>query len=211
MTDLPLILADNEGELTKILFGLVFFLIWAVSAAMSVIAKKKEQERRRRAQEQLQRSEGLSPVPAGPAPEPMRHSASRQQLPSRAPQRMPPPLPKQPQPARPQRAPVGRPAPAVRRTPAPTQRRAAVSRPVPAQPLAPLPAESEAHGESASGRMPVAATEISSASAAARRSSTTATAAAIRAWLTPQTLRRQYILTEILQPPVTMRQSHLEH
>ncbi|HWP39583.1 MAG TPA: hypothetical protein VNL70_01565, partial [Tepidisphaeraceae bacterium] len=80
MTDLPLILADNEGELTKILFGVVFFLIWAISAAMSVIAKKKEQERRRRAQEQLQRSESLAlprsgPAPGGPRPLP------RQQVP----------------------------------------------------------------------------------------------------------------------------------
>lgn len=32
-------------------------------------------------------------------------------------------------------------------------------------------------------------------------------AAALHRWLTPQTLRRQFILTEVLQPPLTLRDS----
>ncbi|HTL28925.1 MAG TPA: hypothetical protein VL282_06890, partial [Tepidisphaeraceae bacterium] len=37
-----------------------------------------------------------------------------------------------------------------------------------------------------------------------------ANALALHQWLTPQTMRRQFILTEILQPPLALRDSHLQ-
>jgi len=37
----------------------------------------------------------------------------------------------------------------------------------------------------------------------------TATAAALNRWLSPTTMRQQFILTELLQPPITMRDNHL--
>jgi len=38
----------------------------------------------------------------------------------------------------------------------------------------------------------------------------TATAAALNRWLKPTTLRQQFMLTELFQPPVALRESHLE-
>jgi hypothetical protein len=40
--------------------------------------------------------------------------------------------------------------------------------------------------------------------------STRVDARALHRWLTPATLRRQFMLTEILQPPVALRRDHLE-
>jgi hypothetical protein len=36
-----------------------------------------------------------------------------------------------------------------------------------------------------------------------------ATAASLNRWLNPRTLRQQFMLTEVFQPPVTLRESHL--
>ena len=53
----------------------------------------------------------------------------------------------------------------------------------------------------------VAATEIGDGAAAAPAKRPPAVdAQAIRRWLTPATLRSQFILTEILQPPLALRE-----
>jgi len=38
----------------------------------------------------------------------------------------------------------------------------------------------------------------------------TVAAPAIRKWLRPATLRQQFILTELFQPPIALRENHLE-
>lgn len=43
-----------------------------------------------------------------------------------------------------------------------------------------------------------------------KRRSIAPTAAALNGWLRPETLRKQFILTEILQPPLALRDNHLK-
>jgi hypothetical protein len=55
----------------------------------------------------------------------------------------------------------------------------------------------------------VFATEIHDHDAAPKRASPGITATAINQWMRPQTLRQQFILTEILQQPLALRRDHL--
>lgn len=180
---LAYILADTETDYTKVIFGAVFFLIWIVSAIVSTIAKKQEEQRRKRVREQLERSGELPAAPGQVA--------------------VPPPLPQRPQPQapRPQR-PSPPPRPVVVKQPPkkfpvkqPTRR---VSRP------APETLEAQAH--TPASRIAAAAP----APSPAKRPTVGASATAISSWLRPATLRQQFILTEVFQPPVAMRQQHLQ-
>jgi hypothetical protein len=53
---------------------------------------------------------------------------------------------------------------------------------------------------------PVAATEIAAAAPGARPAPAVASAPALKSWMRPATLRQQFILTEIFQPPLAMRE-----
>jgi hypothetical protein len=79
-----------------------------------------------------------------------------------------------------------------------------------AEPALPMLELAEAEGSTA----PIASTAISGARRAGGGGGggggTSANAATLRQWLTPQTLRSQYILTEILQPPLALRPDRLE-
>jgi hypothetical protein len=189
MKQLAQILADNESNIVKILFGAIFLVIWAVSALMSMLAKKKEQERRERVRREIELGRSLPPMqqmPGPMAPPPMRSPHAPQAPPVRG-------KPPRPAPLRPA------PPPRVQQQPkkrfpvkAPTSRRA---QPVPVAPEA-RPSDARTVVESAPAPRAI--------EAPARRGSSP-TAAALHAWLKPDTLRKQFILTEVLQPPLAMR------
>ncbi len=118
---------------------------------------------------------------------------------TRAAMRVPTVVPAQPK-WQPPRAPV---APK-----APVSRKAAKRRPPPIPKKVPTPREPEpimmqVDEPSIDERAPIS--PIHARPAAAARP-TTATAAALNRWLNPKTLRQQFILTELLQPPVAMRE-----
>src|SRR5262245_27963555 len=117
MKMLSQILSDTEGSIVKVLFFVIFLVIWGISALMSMIAKKKEQERRERVRREIEMGRSMPP-PAKQSPVAMRppmQQAPRMQAPPRpAPprpvqHRPPPPLPQKQQKKRfPVKAPTAR-------------------------------------------------------------------------------------------------------
>jgi hypothetical protein len=188
MTNLLNILAqrssdDGEGGWIKLLFGALVFLFWAISAIATWLNKKHEEARRQRLRDQL--NHGVPEPGVRPAPARERVGV-----------RLPPPPPASMHPPMPKRFP--------QRAPKPPRQPAKRARAVPVPPP-PLPALQEVTGATT---LPVTATEIAatpSRSAAAAARATTVSAASIAHWLRPQTLHQQFILTEILQPPLALR------
>jgi cell division protein FtsN len=117
-----------------------------------------------------------------------------------------------PSPARPsgtpqQRRAGGRP-PVVARQQVPRVERPRPAQPAPQRPAAPppmppMPPMTPAPAMHPIQRPPVA---IGASGVTGARSTASPRAAAINRWLTPQTLRSQFILTEILQPPLGLRE-----
>ena len=101
---------------------------------------------------------------------------------------------------------VGQPAPPrapkrfPQRAPKPPRQPAQRSRAVPVPPPVPV---AQASSESTTER--VAATEIATRKKGAAHAPG-ANATAVARWLRPDTLRQQFILTEILQPPLALRE-----
>jgi len=95
--------------------------------------------------------------------------------------------------------PPARPAPPRKVAKAPARRPPPLRKPVEEEAIVLEVAE---HGIQ---RPSIEATEITDGTRRRGRSGTTVNADAIAAWLRPETLRRQFILTEILQPPVALR------
>jgi hypothetical protein len=198
MYDWPSIVAqESGGEWIKFVFGAIVVGIWIISALASAVAKKHEKERRQRVREQIemQQSQPMPPprmpprAPATPRAQrmpPAQRIPPSQRVPSTA-RRQPPPIPRQP--ARP-----------VQRTAAPKQRR------ITSPPSAPFAGTTRLQAQPlAPATQPVAQTEISTVATIRKRPPATATASAVARWLNPHTLRQQFILTEILQPPLALR------
>ncbi|HEV2296639.1 MAG TPA: hypothetical protein VGR35_22540 [Tepidisphaeraceae bacterium] len=197
MNDLPNILAQEGSDLPKYIFGLIFFVIWVLSAFVSWINKRQQEAKRQRLREELERASryGRTPAPE-PPPTPPRPAPQRisEGIAQRFPEVMlppaPPPMRQQPPPQ--QRRPIPpKPQQSVRRP---------MKQPKPRRPvltaLPPLPALEE-----------VAPTTpyVNITQPAARAKPPTVDATGIKQWMTPATLRHQFILTEILQPPLAMR------
>jgi len=172
MIDWSSILAapSDEGELTKVIVGAVFVLIWVLSGLASAISKGKEEAKRRRAREMI--AAGIATPPPLPANARVQtrqqRPTARIATPARQPRRQAPKTARIVQRQQPPTAPFAQ-APVV----APTE--------VPRQPQQP----------------PVVV----------RRPTTSVTATALNAWLRPATLRQQFILTEVLQPPLALREN----
>lgn len=169
MLDFYYILAqrdDNDGGWVKVLFGVIFAIIWAVSALGTWLNKKHEEARRQRLREQLNQGmpEPQAPVrpPTVPVPTHRAPPAPQNRFPKRAPQK----------------------------------RGRAVTTPPP------VPVLEEAIPATTS---PVTATEISGTKTSGA-TLPAASAASLARWLRPETLRHQFILTEILQPPLALRE-----
>ncbi len=201
----PILAADDGGDLIRLLVGAAFVVFWILVGLASNAKKKKpgqQQDGGKSWEDMLRELTGVEmPKPQEPEPPP---------LPPR--QQMPPAPP--PQPPRPQRQ---RPKPEARR---PVPKRPAPKPPRPVSVAPPLPqthavsepaqtVESTAlsAGTAFARHSDIADTEITSETKSATSSAKTplASARAISGWLNPGTLRSQFILTEILQPPLAMR------
>jgi hypothetical protein len=193
MHDLPIILADDTDALVKVGIFIVILIAWGIKSLAGLAGKATEQQKERlratrAAMEQAQRY------------------VQQRQPP-------PPPLPRQLAPGVAMRVPNVRPARPARMPAQLTlmQRRAsnpmakAAQRPArivpPALPAKTQPAPEALILEEQSSEPPRAFSHVASA--------VTVAAPAIRRWLTPTTLRQQFILTELFQAPIAMRENHL--
>ena len=193
----------------KFIFGMIFLFIWLVSAFVSWVNKQQQQLRQRRLRLEAEQAARIGRGPPPPPPPPPVRRQPMPQAPAatrRPPQRIaegiaqrfpdvllppaPPPIPQQQQRQRPAPPPPP-PRPAQQRRPAKQQppRRAVPS--LPTQPMVEL--------------TPADAPYVNITQPAARTKAPTVDASAIHAWMTPATLRQQFILTELLQPPLAMR------
>jgi hypothetical protein len=217
MLPLPSILADSD-DVGKIIVGVIAFLIWGISALASMAKKQGKQsqasmeqamreqieEARRRQIAQLEQMQPTMPPPPmlqpqrprGPAVPPMRNLPQAPRPVSRPnPMAQPPRLPQQ----RPVQQPQQRPKQGQKRK----QRQPGQAPAVPVPP--PMRAVPVA------GDTPdVYISEIGHGSASASPSRRQAAATPMLR-LTPQNLRQQFILTEILQPPLALRDRPQEH
>jgi hypothetical protein len=152
---------------------------------MSMLAKKKEQERRERVRRELELGRSMPPM--------------RQPMPGQAPMRPPPRVQQQAPP---------RPPPQRQQVPP----RQAPPRVQPQQPKKRFPAKAPSMRRKPQPVQEEAATVLIEAEAVNRitsppqRRTASPVAAALHGWLKPSTLRKQFILTEVLQPPVAMRE-----
>lgn len=196
----PPILADALG----LILGFIFLLLFAL-AGVSSLQRKQEAAHRERIRRELEHR-GASP------PAPRREAAS--DWPILREITRPPMRPTRPhQPAGPKHAPVGKRQGAAK----PSRVRGSTSQPPPrlkqskarrgsAPPPVP-PAPSQVVAQLAHPPSQHSTREITDVHQSAHAPSpTTATAPALARWLTPATMRSQFILTEILQKPIALRE-----
>ena len=174
----PLLAANSE---VGWIFGVIFAVVWAILGAANAASKKQEEKRRALVRESL-----TTPLPTATAPlqrPPILAEQIRMRIPKTA-------LPR-----------IDQRKPPMTKHAALASARSSKPPPVPRKPGAPrLAAIVDAKHQE------ISATEIRSPGAGAARASTSANAVAIRRWLTPATLRQQYILTEVLQKPLALRE-----
>ena len=206
MPHLPYI-AETD-DVVKFMFGIIAVVIWVLATLASATKKQNEQKRQEReamdrARQDAAGSSWSMPVPpvqppamsgprVSPRPQRQRQPAVRRPL--------PPPLVRGGAMPAPHRAVPLPPLP-----PGGRQKKSSRGRQPrpPAVPLAPPV-------EPALGRAPLSPDAGTASAAPAGRGEAARPpvgAVAIARWLTPQTLRSQFILTEILQPPVALRDS----
>jgi hypothetical protein len=195
VTDLLPILADAGDDFGKIIFGIIVFVVWGVGALVKMSKAQTDQSRKRqqqldaaiRAQMEAARQREMAAAALGqrmgqpitPPPALQRH-----QQPQRRPARVP---------VRPPPMPVAMRAPQPPRQQAKKQQK---RRPVSQQQVVSEVQPEELH--------PVLESEIGRGSVPA---SPTRREVAARPMLrlTPQSIRQQFILAEILQPPLALR------
>jgi hypothetical protein len=180
MIDTPHILAETDFGV-KLVIGLIAAAIWGISALANLLNKQKKVQDDEQRREQIKRAIEAQRASAAAAARYQQQQQQRAQVAPRAPLRAAPAPP-----ARYQAAP-----PAVR-----TAARAPVRTPAPP----PLPLRQEPVPAPLEPMAPV----VESAS---RPKPLSAGATAIAAWMKPGTLRQQFILTEVLQEPVALRDS----
>jgi hypothetical protein len=190
MTFLTNILADSDDGLGKLVFGIIFFVIWGISALASWINKQKEEARRRQVREQLEIREKLE----------QRVSSEQLEMPARV--VLPPPAPRmEPRPPkRPAPVPPMRQKPKAKKKPQPP-----VQRPVLIEPVMEAPTSGISLAGTSATSARIEGHSHTDPQVAPRDASTNADAASIAQWLNPRTLRSQFILTELLQKPLALR------
>ena len=194
---LPL-LAGSSDDIGKILVPIVVVAIWVIGAIIAASQKKKGPRKSKSWEEILRELAGAPPQqpsqpppPPPPAPRPppfQRQSAPSRHLPPQRTTRPPSPAPMRPK-VRPAR-------PKLRRQPS----RALLM----AEPLA--EADSSPHTSLITpASADVVITTAATPAPTHARGPKAADARAIHRWLTPTTLRTLFVLTEILQPPLAIR------
>jgi hypothetical protein len=195
LNTIPHILADDDVNWPKLIFGAIFLIIWAISAFVSWINKQQQEAKRRRVREELEGTARRTQMQ-------MRQQMREQRIPPRIAeglaQRFPdvllPPAPPPPIPQQLRRPmPIPRP-PAQTKAPRRMMTQTSTVRP---GPLPPPPILLEEVTES-----PIATPAVA---LPRPRAKVAVDAAALSKWMTPTTLRQQFILTEILQPPLALR------
>jgi hypothetical protein len=192
-------LAANDNDFGKVVIGLIFAVIWALSAAASAYSKKKQAEKQRKIREQAEAAARNAPnwgdIAAQNAPVP--------------PIDRPSPYPQRTSPQRPARVPMPSRQPA-QVPPGRTQKKPKIRKPKPV-PVAPAVAEVAAALQSVEPqivtRPPDDAYTRNQRDALGKfqKREGFVDAAALRAWLRPATLRHQFVLTEVLQKPLGLR------
>ena len=198
----------------KLIFGMIFLFIWLISAFVSWVTKQQQQLRQRQLQQEAEQAARIGRRPPPPPPQPVvRHQQPMPDAPApprRPPQRIAegiaqrfpdvllPPAPPPPPPI-PQQQHRQRPAPAPR-PPRPPQQRRQAKQPASRRAVPSLPAQPMVE------LTPADAPYVNITQPVARTKAPTVDATAIHAWMTPATLRQQFILTELLQPPLSMRE-----
>jgi len=170
-------------------FIIILIVIWTISGIATAVAKQKEQERRRQVRMQLERATAQqSRMPASLPPLPQRQISEG--IAARFPDvLLPPDLPRpmqSPSPTRPTGPRSGK---------LKIRSKQARQQPVAVQPM-PVPREEDPVSNLVTAAPPLAAV---------RSPAPGALAPAISRWLKPETLRQQFILTEIFQPPLALR------
>ena len=191
------ILAQVDIEISpRLIFGIIFLIIWGISAVVSWLNKQQQQARRRRMELEMEQAQRIGRMAnrAPPQPPPVRRPAPQrisegiaQRFPDVLLPPAPPPIPQQRQRPAPM-PPPQRPKPAPRRVAKQPRRAVPALPPEPMVDLAPM-------------EVPF----VNITEPVTRAKAPTVDAGAIRGWMTPDTLRQQFILTEILQPPLGMR------
>lgn len=223
--DLYFLADSDDGNMVKVIFGIIALLVWGVGALASSVKKSRQQEEQRQRQMLEQAREEVRLANARRAAEGAGVAASggpHGQV-RRVPAPPPPPPAYMPAPP-PGYQPVPPPMPdwmtrqgTTARVPPPVpptpQLRYRSPQPPPPPPRRPKtkrqrpPAAPPAVAVFEEALRPVA-TPIRGPAATIRRAPGVAgNAAALSRWLTPQTLRSQFMLTEILQPPLALRES----
>ena len=174
-------------------FLAIIAVIWTLSAIATAANKAKEAERRRRLQLELQRA--ASQRTSTPPQPPRRISEG---IAARFPDVLLPPAPPQqrrmPAPPMPKRVvPIQK----KQQRRAASQRRA-MNAPVPPPPVPAAPVHS--------GSAPLSTAAPAIESAHDRAAVRTVDASALARWAKPATLRQQFMLTEIFQPPLALRE-----
>jgi hypothetical protein len=192
MHHFPLILADDTDALVKFGIFVVILIAWGIKSLAGLASKATEQQKERlratrAAMEQAQRLSQMRPAPPPPLP-PQLAPGVAMRIPMQRPQR-PPRMPAQ-------ATPVQR---RMSKAMAKAAQRAAKMAPPPL-PAKPEPAHETILLEETS-EPPRAVSHVAAA--------VTVAAPAIRRWLTPSTLRQQFILTELFQSPIALREDHL--
>jgi hypothetical protein len=198
MPQAPFILADTAEHVGAIIFMIVVFVLWGFGALASAVNRQKkrqaEEARRREMFERMQREARARDM-----------ATARQRTPVAPP--LPPPPPRPPLLPTAPPLPVQSPrphAPPLPPSPPRQQRKGKRTRPVPSW-QEPLPPQTEV--QTASGHAFADRAEGTAQQAVRSKQPTPAArAAAVSKWLTADTIRSQFILTEILQPPLALRE-----
>lgn len=188
--------ASDEGIGRLIMFGIVV-VIWIIGAISSAIKKQREEWKRRREMQmprmpQPSAARMPAPVRGRPIPQPAQPVDSRITWPPiPALRNVPAQPPQAPQRNKQMLGRQGKKKKSKSPPPLPVPRGPQLAQPA----VLPLPAS----------KRTIESTAIGQGESRRATQTTGADAAAIRRWLTPQTLRTQFILTEVLQPPVAIR------
>ena len=215
MPRIPFILADGS-----IAILVIVILVWVVGAILA--QSKKHPQQKKRSWDQILRDLAGGPTSTGPTmpPVPPRTEPTEQPRPAPTAQH-PRPAPTAQHPVRPA------PKPQAMRPPLPQRRPVIKKLPVKKKPVAqPQPAAPVRASLSEALSTASAATQVTTSVGAAAtaaaaavavpapsgataphdRPGATGKARAIHRWLSPQTLRGQFILTEVLRPPLGLRE-----
>jgi hypothetical protein len=192
----------NEGSWV---IGLIFGAIWLIFSIVSAISKKQEEAKRQQFRRQMEAG-ASQPAPGQPQemfqPRIARRTDAKTQSGGRAVQQ---PMRSMQQPAwqQPQKRPVAKRPPVSRETPRSAPRRAPP--PIPGRTAAvhtraaPVPTPTPVPP----AKQDISATEIRAVDA--KKPQLSVNAQSLHKWLRPATLRQQFMLTEVLQPPIALR------